>query len=37
MIERLDLDPTLPELLLAVGAMALLMFGVYRGARDRFV
>ena len=33
MIEGLDLDPTLPELLLAVGAMALLMFGVYRGAR----
>ncbi len=28
-----DLYPVLPELLLAVGAMVLLMFGVYRGER----
>ncbi|WP_204276545.1 hypothetical protein, partial [Klebsiella aerogenes] len=30
----LDLVPVLPELILAVGAMALLMFGVFTGEKS---
>ena len=28
-----DLDPALPEIVLAVGALALLMLGAFRGER----